>query len=268
MIEARFIHGSLAICLILLMEWISPASASIGIAGSILQEDVRPGQSIEHVITILLNKSDQPMDMTVEVGGFGDDLGGGHKLLKADQDNGPCSARPFLKISPDHIHLNPGTSQNIILEGTVPEDVGDGSRFALVNIRSLPVGKNKTVGIEVAFNVPVVLNIIDSKFIKTGEITDLNVSGSDISVIFKNTGNTNYMAKAIAILRDNDGAILSNTSSSLTFSSIIPTASRRFRLSLKPETKLKPGNYILDASVALTNGTILATRESQVEIRD
>lgn len=255
---------SIIIILILMSHW--PVSASIGVSGSILQKTVNPGQNITHVMTVELNKSDQPMDMEVEVMGFGQTLSGGYRGLSAEQDTSPFSARPFLNVSPDKFHIEPGTSEKVILTGTVPLDVGDGTRYALVNIRSLSSSKNRTVGVAVAFNVPVALKIRDSEFKMAGEITNLSVSGTDVAILFKNIGNTNYNAMAAVVFKDEQGNVAANVTSPLTFSSIIPEATRLFGLSLKPENRLKPGEYTVNATVALKNGTVLAGKEIRIEI--
>lgn len=266
MFKPRSTRLTITLCLISFLMVASTASCSMSVAGTIFKKDVSPGQSVRHLMIVKLDRNDSPLDIAVEVTGFGEDLTGGYHALKADLDRSPFSARSFLNVSLSKFHLENGTSQKVILSGTVPPDVGNGTRFALVNIRSLPTGRPGAIGFSIAFNVPVILNITGSELRRAGEITDLNVSGTNVSLIFKNTGNTHFKALAAAALKDRQGRVLSNATTPPTDSSIIPTASRRFRLSLKPETKLEPGDYVVDASVSLTNGTVLATREGSLKI--
>lgn len=260
---ARF---TIVLVLISIVLGTMTASGSMSVAGTIFKKDVSPGQAVKHQMIVKLGRNDSPLDVVVKVAGFGEDLSGGYHELNASVDRSPFSARSFLNVSPVRFHLENGTSQKVVLSGIVPPNVGGGTRFALVNIRSLPAGRKQAIGFSVAFNVPVVLNITGSEFRRAGEIMDLNVSGTNVSLIFKNTGNTHFKALAAAALKDRQGRVLSSATTPPTDSSIIPAASRRFRLSLKPETKLEPGEYVVDASVSLTNGTILATREGSLKI--
>lgn len=264
-----------AVCLIWILASIllaiGTASASLDVSGAIFEATVSPGQHINHTMIVNTEASDQPMDFVVEVMGFGRSLDGATAEIKSDQDTSPYSARPFLRVSPSSFHLEPAGIKEIVLEGVVPSDVGEGGRYALVNIRSLPMGKG-TVGVAVAVDVPVRLTIADTKLVKTGEITSLSLDkplsrkGQNISLIFNNTGNYHYIALAEAVLEDRKGNILANASTPLTFSSIIPRTSRLFKISLIPRSELIPGSYDINSTVKLEDGTVLATKEIGFEI--
>ena len=176
-----------------------------------------------------------------------------------------------MLVSPTKFHLDPGDSQEVKLNGNVPKDVGSGGRYALVKISSLPTG-NGTITIGVGVVVPVMLTISGSEILNKGEIEDLTIEKpiaspqQKISIVFKNTGDHHYSAKADAVLKDNDGHILFNVTSSLG-QYTIPTFTRVIALDLKPKTPLKPGTYNVNATVSMEDGTVLATKETSFEVK-
>jgi hypothetical protein len=248
-----------------------PALAGLGVSGVILMADVNPGQSITHEIIVDSDQTDSPMDLVAEVVGFGQSLDGANIELPPEEDLSPYSARPFLKVAPASFHLEPGISQKVVLEGTVPQDVGSGGRYALVSIHSKPMG-NGNVGVSLAMDVLVALKIAGTDLQKTGEITSLELlkpvtaEHQNVSLIFKNTGNYHYKAYAEAVLSNNDGEVITNASTPLSFSSVLPTMLREFKIPLSPEKKLSPGRYNVNASVSLEDGTVLATKEIDFKI--
>ncbi len=240
-------------------------SAGLGVTGAIFEATVAPGEHISHKMIVNTEASDQPMDFVAEVVGFGRSLDGTTVEIDPELDTSLYTARPFLNVTPARFHLEPAGSREVILEGDVPTDVGEGGIYALVNIRSLPVGESN-VGVVVAVDVPVRLTIANTKVLKTGEITSLSIDKpisakeQNVALIFNNTGNYHYDALAEAVLRDAKGNVLANASTPLTFASIIPTTSRLFEIKLTPGNELLPGGYNIISTVRLEDGTVLATK--------
>lgn len=129
------------------------------------------------------------------------------------------------------------------------------------------------VGSITAINAPIILTIKGTKQNQTGNIINLIASGSlsaqrlNVTLNFLNTGNYHYKALAKIDLKDGSGNNLANASTPLEVGSIYPATTRQFKLSLKPESELKPGAYIINASVNLEDGTVLATKETSLEIK-
>lgn len=266
---AKTRHIALLCISILLIA--SPALAGLTVLGSIYEGEVKPGEHVTHNMVISTDPGDRPMELQVDVLGFKRDLRGQNVELSPEEDTGPYTARPFLNASPRNFSISPGGSQTVLLEGDIPVDIGDGGRYALVFIHSNPGGSGN-IGIAVGVEVPVRLTIAGTKLIKTGEITSLKLNEpisrerQNSSLIFNNTGNYHYQAFAEAILKDKNGNVLSNASTPLTFSSIIPTTSRQFDLSLSPTKGLQSGSYILNSTVRLEDGTALASKEVEFRI--
>lgn len=246
-------------------------STGLEASGAILEVEVAPGEHIRHKMIVCIDDTEPSMGILVEVVGFGQSLDGGNVELDPELDTGPYSARGFLSVSPASFHLEPGGSQRVLLEGEVPADVGAGGRYALVYIHSLPTGGGP-VGIALAIDVPVLLTISGTQLVKTGEIMSLNVSEPvsgeplSVSVVFKNTGNYHFKVFSEGVLKDEGGAVLAHASTTLTSSSIIPSCSRLFELSLSPSSELQPGTYYVRSTVSLEDGTILDGKEARFEI--
>ena len=263
---------SIAACLVSLVIFLAlPLSSALGVNGATLVASVTTGETIHHEMLVTLGKSDTSMDLVVDLAGMNQTLSGTYLSVKKEDDVGPYSARPFLNVSPTSFHLDSGGSQKVILEGIVPEKVGDGGRYALVTFKSAPLG-NKSVGVLTEIQVPVALTISGSKLAKTGEITSLKVDEptlakeQNLTLVFKNTGNIHYRTVAEAVLKDKDGKILANATSR-SGSSINPSSSRLAKLMLIPSSVLKSGVYEVSAQVKLDDGTVLATKEVKFEIK-
>jgi hypothetical protein len=255
---------------VLLMLFVSTVSGGLGVQGVTIEADVAPGEHFSQDIIVYITETDSPMDLLVDVMGYGQSPYGGGTEISPDDDLSPYTARPLLKASPASFHLDPGAKQVVAMEGDVPADVGAGGRYAIVNIHSQPMG-NGTVGISLAINVPVRLTIEGTDQVKTGEIESLKLdqpaSGvqQNASLIFKNTGNCHFPFKVDATLEDKTGQVLANTSVPLS-SSIVPTCSRTIELPFRPLAELKAGNYNINATVALEDGAPLAGKEINFKV--
>jgi len=155
------------------------------------------------------------------------------------------------------------------LEGRIPEDVGSGGRYAVVNIKTEPMG-NGSVGVITAIDVPIMLTIKGSELIETGEITDTNVLDDDggllFDLMFENTGNHHYKASSVAVIKDVNGEVVAEASTPLEVSSILPENVRQFKIQLDPEANLAPGTYTVEATVIHEDGTVLDTEEATFEV--
>lgn len=240
-------------------------ASGLTVVGGLLRTDVAPGEHIQHEITLSIGDDEEPTEANAGVFGYGLGLNGGRSPLMAEDDTSPYSAREFLRISPESAIIKPGEPVTFVLEGDVPEDVGSGGKYALVNIVTPPTGSGQ-VGIALAAIVPVILTISGSDLIETGEITNLTVSGDGASAILENTGNYHYTASAEAILKDNEGNVIANAAAPPASTSIIPTASWLFTMNFEHEANLAPGTYTVEAAVTLEDGTVLDTEEATFEV--
>lgn len=261
----------IACTLVLIFLAFAPVSDGLRVSGAICTAEVVPGQHFTHNMTVDIGGSDPPQKIMAEVLGFGQTVTGSYMDLEADSDTSPYTARNFLKVTPASAQLEPGVSQVFMLEGEIPEDVGAGGRYAFVNIHGIPSHEEGagSISMVAAIGVPVLLTISGTELVKTCEITALSILGTQnigVSVIFKNTGNYHYKALAEAVLKDEDGTIHANASTPHTGTSILPTCSRLFKLSLSPDSELQSGTYYVNATVSLEDGTILASKETAFDV--
>jgi hypothetical protein len=271
-------YWSLAIISALILTAIVPTCLGLGVEGVVFEAVVAPGDRISHEMVISLREGEAPMDLAVEIADWNQSQDGTNQP-ETDLDTAhPYSARNFLNADPSKLHIGPGESRKVVVQGDIPRDVGAGGRYALISINSLPEKTEQdvenSVGISVAINALVRLTISGSELIRRGEIIDANLDRDDdaisrrhqnVSLVFRNTGNCHFMAQAEATLRNDGGVVLAKSSSPLS-SNILPQSERLFQVSLQPEKELKPGAYSINATVMSQDGRLLASRDIEFRL--
>jgi hypothetical protein len=247
-----------------------PVSAGLQISGSILQKDVSPDDTIQHVMTVTLINEKAPADVSLEVGGLGTTLDGRPRLIPGGEDTSPYSARQFITLDKTTLTLDPDKPQTVTATIKIPRDVGAGGRYAMIHIYTAP--KGGTVALVTAVDVPVVLTIKGTGQIFSGNITFVDFKESAgsgqpaiISVTLKNTGNIHFdNAISTITLIDASGTSVFSGASKVS-QAVAPLNS--IQLDTTIEKELIPGTYTVTASAALSNGKILDTKSERIEIR-
>lgn len=267
---ARLIFG-----LIVLLASINCVSG-IDVAGDLINERVAAGGHVSHELTITLPNSEKPSNFSVLVSGISMSPEGSPKTIEAEDDNYIYSARSFLTVSPTSFLLQPGESQKVLLEGDVPSDIGSGTRYAMLQIKSIPISGNESSGGSTAIvggiNLPIIIEISGTDQIKSGEISELELKKpvspgkQDLSIIFENTGNTHFKAMTKAVLMAENKSVLASASTPLSIASVFPGISRKLSLSITPDDELEPGKYSINATVCLADESVLASKEMEFEI--
>jgi hypothetical protein len=259
---------SISACLlVLVLLAIAPASG-ITVSGVALVTDVSPGDRIMYNMTVDVGEVSEPVDVEAHVIAFTHDLEC-NRVRIPDNETSPGTARDFLKVSPERATIEPGEKAVFTLEGIVPEDVGDGGRYALVGISTVPSG-NETVGFSSGVDVPVFLTIAGSEIIETGEMIGLNLSEGDdgglvAEMLFEHTGNHHYKASAEFVLKDDEGNIVDEVAYP-SRCSLLPSTKRGCAIPIGSEADLVPGSYTVEARVIKQDGTVLATKEATIEV--
>jgi len=258
------------IALLFLMATI-PAFASLKVTGWLFEKEVAPGDSLSYIIPISTDSSDGPTDVQGDIIEYSQTLDGFNTGADISHDASPYSAKPFLTVSPERIHLEPGDSKEITVGGIVPTDVGSGGRYAVINVHTVS-GNNGSLSFGAGFDIPIRLTINGSELLHTGEIQNLSLAKpvtakeQNISFIFKNTGNHHYKIQSDAIVMDKDGNVAANATEPNPGASIIPDASRLIEFNIRPKDTLKPGDYSANVTVKTTDGTFLATKEIKFQL--
>lgn len=250
---------------------ISPTASKLTNSGSIFNINAAPGEHISHNLTVSLSSDEpSPINIQVDLQDWYQSPTGANIDTKNNSDLAPYSAKKFLTISPRTFSLAPGKSQDVKIEGIMPS--GDGGRYAIVSVHTVPNRAKKGVSISFGLNALVLLIIKDSNLSATGEIENLSIAKpisstkQNVTMIFHNTGNYHYGIGATVTLKGEKGNTLATATPDIR-GAIIPTARRTIKVSLSPESELKPGNYTISAEVDLDDGTILATKELKLEIK-
>lgn len=257
-----FVVGFLALTLVLS---VLPVSANLQAYGVLLMKNVTPGESFEHKIT-LTNMNNTTENAEIGIFGLGQSLDSSTISLNPDKDTSPYSARKFLTISNTTVELKSNLSKVITVKVDVPSDLEDGTKYALISAY-LKRKSNANIGATVGIDIPILLTKSQShQLIKEGKITELNVTWPQVSLIFKNTGNTHYKVFFVADLMDSNGNILGTVSTTPSINSIIPTFEIQRTMSFNQENKLPSGKYSLNVSAKQENGNVLDSEERPIEI--
>jgi hypothetical protein len=121
-----------AIVVFLALLLLAPASSGFGVSGAVFKEDISPGQELIHRIVVSNNENASAQEFTADVYGYSRTVRGANMGLPPENDTGLFTARPFLSVEPNKFSLGPGETKFLFLNGTVPENVGSGGRYALV----------------------------------------------------------------------------------------------------------------------------------------
>jgi len=242
------------------------------VTNGLLLQNVNPGDNIYHSINVSIGADTEPTE--VVVGLYGHDMGldGARIPVEVNDDIRPFSAVDFLKVTPERAIINPDEPVTFVIEGRVPEDVGSGGRYAIVNITTTPIKlPNSDIAIVLEQMVPIILTISGTDLEETGEITKIDFSNESILVTFKNTGNHHFKSSAEAIIKNENGDIVATASAPVTFNSLIPPASWLFQMPIDDDddddVHLAPGMYTIEAKVTKEDGSLLDSREAEVEVQ-
>src|SRR5208337_740091 len=128
----------LAICLVIaILAGLILLPAPVGalkVVGSIYKGTASPGQTIVFPITISTDATDPPMDMVMDVMGFGQNPDMSYIALAPSSDTSAYSARGYISINTPTFHLDPGASKTINATISVPSNAGAGGGYAIISI--------------------------------------------------------------------------------------------------------------------------------------
>jgi hypothetical protein len=241
-----------------------PVSADPGltVSNAVIVANVTPGQTLTWSGVVSIAASDPATMINLQVEGMTQAPDGTLGALAASEDTGSYTARPFISIDQNSFPLNPGASQTVTATIQVPQDVGAGQRFAMINLQTQATPGNGVNTIS-AVNVPVYLTIIGSQMINTGTITSLSTgsitTGQPITVTtnFENTGNYHFKIEGQIAITSSQGMILDTIGIPETTSNIMPGLTRQIITNVTAAGTLSPGTYTIDSRITLSDGTPL-----------
>jgi hypothetical protein len=265
---------TMAILILALLILVLPGSApvsAISVTGAKYMNNIPPGGSDILKMTVGIGADEDPTDVNIDVLGFGQTRDLVYSTISPVDDLSPYSARKFISLDTNNIHLEAGTQKDVTAKITLPKDVGAGGRYAIVYIHALP-GKGKSF--TTAVNVPVLVTVSGSNPNEAGSITRLDIGnvtiGQPISIItsFKNTGNYHYYHTVNTVTLTNaNGNIITKNSTAPSVYAIIPGNTVEFKV--KPDLKdLPAGKYTVSSKIILESGRVLDEKTSTVEMKE
>ena len=272
----RYLLAPLLMVLVLMLSMaphgtMAAAGSGLRVSGAILVTDVSPGEVLTHTMSIGSTDGSAAMDISVQVGGAGQSLDGSYQVLTDAADTSAYSARQFITLDKSSFRVDPGHSQDVVATIRIPEDVGAGGRYAIINVSSQPTGGGP-VGVATAVNIPIYLTIKDSQIVHEGKITELAtgevVSRQPIDILttFQNTGNHHFKVGGQVTVSNAQGQVLEVISTLVAGSSVLPTQLRQMEATFIPLEELPVGTYSMQSQVMLEDGTVIDEANGSFEI--
>lgn len=269
----RYTLSAIAIGLVCFLATQSEASAAgaftVGLTDGLGRApEVIPGQ--KYTQGVVLSAGDQATDVLIEVLGYRQEADDGVVPLAASEDLEPFSARTFMTPQLTSVHLESGEVKKVDLSVSVPGDVGDGGRYAILRFSTRPEGTG-SVGVTSAIVLPFRFTIKGTQMVHTGKIVALRVAPpsekkpAEAIVDYQNTGNHHYDVTAQVEIKSEDGRMVST--STLTAPSPVPAGVTRISAPLTG-LSLRPGIYSAEVTVTLQDGVLLDKSSSTFEVTE
>lgn len=247
-----------ACCIALLIMY--PGSC-MTVYGGKIAPTVVPGQTYTFPMAVSLSPTDAAADYAIGVYGFGQYSTGVYRPLDPSADTSPYSARGYTTVDQPKIHLDPGDRKAFNVTIRVPQNPGDGGRYALILVRPAPQA-GEGASVTVAFQDPVMLTISGSKLTKTGTISEVKAdevtTGTPltISTTLLNTGNYHYYNSFVNVtITDASGNMVATASTRPTDSALIPGCTMTFTTPIT--ATLPEGTYTVKSDAKLADGMVL-----------
>jgi P pilus assembly chaperone PapD len=244
-----------AICMAFGLTSTALAAGGLSVSGGKINATVSPGGNSSYIITVG-NTSDKPMDIGVEVEGYGVSLSNDFVVLAPAADTSPYTARGWLTVSPASFHLDAGQYQNVIVNVNVPAETGQGGRYAIVMIQTIPSPSQQVATVS-AVAARVLLTVIGNSVDTSSQITGIAPisatpkSSAGIYVTVADKGNYHYYPQIDVTLMNKNNVVA--TGSVNTGWPIIPGYSRQYQLNLTGKGILPAGNY--EAKIEVEDGS-------------
>jgi hypothetical protein len=252
-----------------LMGLALPVSA-LNVSISQYDGNVPAGGTVNFAVQAGNSWTDEPVDLLVDVMGISQKPDLQYAAVEPIKDTYMYSARKFTSVPVNSLHVDRGENKQIILSFQLPSDVGNGGRYAMVVLHTLP-GKNITAS---DTNIPVFLTVLGSSPKVSGSITNLGADnilvGQPLVVTtdYKNTGNI-HQNKAVntVTIAGPDGTILATNSTAPLSAAILPETT--FEFSVRPDIRnLAAGTYTVTSKVLSDDRQVLDKKTATFTISE
>ncbi len=241
----------------------------IGIQPSTVEMTVKPGDRHRQIITIGNVHKTKTISLTIGLADWSLDKNG--KLVLSPAGDTERSAAEWIRFSPASVTLKPETSQDIIVEISVPYGVktaGD-HRFALLATTLLPEldERGDVSGVwnryQLASLFYLTLSPSESKpLVKSVNIVDNN---RFLAFEIKNNGNAHARLKGKALVKDENGKTIAETPLNTV---VLDSSERNYKVKLDNIADLKKGEkYRIEFDLKNTFSPQTKFRAAPVEIK-
>ncbi len=242
-----------------------PTGSVLTAEPSVVTAVLAPGESQTAKVSI---RAGIPLELTLRSDGLGQEPGGGFVTLVQANDTSRYSARPFVDVAPTKIKLRANEAREVTIRIRIPKDVGEGSRYAVLDVQGRPIGGDGNVGIGMALGVSVIVTVKDTIQTRVGAIEGLALErtplGSPLAVsgLLRNMGNSHFGAApnavyAAGLLTNANAEAVADARVTFDGNSIVPTFARAIRLEFGDGTPLPNGRYRVALEAGLADGTLL-----------
>jgi hypothetical protein len=247
----------------LVLALASPVMAGgLGVSGGKIETTITPGTNSTYVITVS-NASAAPMNIGVTVEGYGVSLTNDFIGLAPSDDTNPYSARTWLSVTPSNFNLNPGDSQNVTVTVNVPSGTGNGGRYAIVMIQTIPPPGQQVATVS-AVAARVLLTVsgysVDTSSQITGvtQVNSTSQAPAAVMVTLADNGNFYYYPEIDVTLMKGNQAMA--TGSVDTGWPLLPGYSRQYQLNLTGNATLPSGSYEAEIEVKDGSGNVVTQK--------
>jgi len=247
-------------------------SAALRVEGMKIMANLTPGGTYVQPMAVAIDPTDAPVDVAIDLMGIGNYPAGYYRGLSPADDTGPYTARPYITVTATKVHLNPGDRYpfNAIIK--VPEQPGDGGRYAAILIHPVSAqGPGAGAGITTAMLVPVLVTLTGSNMSQAGSITGITADVTPgkpvlIETTLANTGNYHYYGALVNLtVTDPAGNVIATASSAPSFFALFPGNSMTIPVSVT--AAFTPGTYTVTSVARIAQGlTLLDSRTSTLTI--
>jgi hypothetical protein len=242
----------------------SVSAGGLTVLGGKIETTVQSGRDYSYSMQVQ-NTSSDPMDLVIEIEGYGTGGKSPFLVLDPEEDISQYSARECLSVSPADFQLGVGESRVVTVSVRIPEVSEAAGKYAIVYIHTVPkVGSVATIS-GIAARVLLTIEGLGANHfteINSVDIVEGNVLQAQVELT--NTGNHHYKPHIQGTLRKGD-IILAQASVDDIWP-LIPHFSRQFELIFAPSGTLPAGPYNVDIEVMDESASSVARETSVINL--
>ncbi|WP_017930502.1 COG1470 family protein [Robiginitomaculum antarcticum] len=220
----------------------------LGVQPSTVEMTIKPGDRQRQVVTIGNVHKTKTISLTMSLADWSLDKDG--KLVLDAPGDSPRSASEWVRFSPASVTLKPETSQDVVVEITVPmkvEEKGD-HRFALLATTLLPEldKRGDNSGVWNRYQLASLFYLTLTPSSSEPSVKTVSFVGGDapmLSMEIKNEGNAHARLQGIAHVKNESGETVSETPLSTV---VLDRQSRTYNVKLTDSEKITPGEYSVE----------------------